>query len=65
MIPMTTDRDLEIIDTITKIRIKNNFPWMRLLEIALKHAPDETRAVLREIYDNDHDIGDLLRDLAK
>jgi hypothetical protein len=57
-------RDQEIIDKITQIRMKNNFPWMKVVEIALECAPDRTRQVLREIYVNDSDISGLLRDLA-
>jgi hypothetical protein len=57
-------RDQEIIDKITAIRMKNNFPWMKVVEIALEHAPEKTRAALREIYVNDSDISALLRDLA-
>lgn len=58
------ERDREIIDRITAIRMKNNFPWMKVVEIALDRAPEETREALRQIYQNDSDISDLLRDLA-
>jgi hypothetical protein len=58
------ERDREIIDRITAIRMKNNFPWMKVVEIALEHAPEQTREALRQIYANDSDISDLLRDLA-
>ena len=57
--------DLQTIDEIFAIRVKNNVPWKRLMEIALKHAPDETRAVLREINANDRAVSDLLGELAK
>lgn len=53
------------IDEIFAIRVANNVPWKRLMEIALKHAPDETRAVLREINENDRKVSDLLGELAK
>lgn len=53
------------IDEIFAIRVANNVPWKRLMEIALKYAPDETRAVLREINANDRKISDLLGELAK
>jgi hypothetical protein len=58
-------RDEEIINQITGIRMRNNVEWMRLLEIALEHAPEETRGVLKRINENDGAISDLLRDLAK
>lgn len=55
----------QAIDEIFAIRVQNNVPWKRLMEIALKHAPEETRAVLREINANDRKISDLLGELAK
>lgn len=58
-------RDEEIIDRITAIRTRNNVQWMRVLEIALEHAPEETKQVLKDINDNDRAISDLLRDLTK
>lgn len=54
-----------IVDEIFDIRVKNNVPWKRLMEIALKHAPEETKAVLRDINANDRAVSDLLGELAK
>jgi hypothetical protein len=45
----------ERLEEIKYIRSRNNDLWMEILEIALTHAPDETRAVLRHIR-----IGDML-----
>jgi hypothetical protein len=53
------------IDEIFAIRVRNNVPWKKLMEIALKHAPEETRAVLRQINENDRKVSDLLGELAK
>lgn len=53
------------IDEIFAIRVANNVPWKRLMEIALKHAPEETKEVLRQINANDRKISDLLGELAK
>lgn len=58
-------REREIIETITSIRASNNDVWMRLLAIALESAPNATKAVLREINQNDRKISDLLGELAK
>ena len=58
-------RDQEIVDRITVIRMQNNVQWMRLLEIALEHAPDETKRVLAQINANDQAISGLLKDLAR
>lgn len=57
--------DQEVVDEIFAIRVKNNMPWKRLIEIALKHAPDETRAALWDISDNDRQISDLTRMLIR
>jgi hypothetical protein len=54
--------DDEIIDQIFEIRVGNNIPWKKLMKIALRSAPDETRAVLAEIADND---GNVCRLMAK
>lgn len=61
--PLTAEQS--IIAEIFSIRVKNNVPWKRLMEIALKHAPEETRVVLREINDNDRKVSALLGELAK
>lgn len=55
----------ETIDQIFWVRVQNNVPWKRLMEIALEHAPEETKAVLREINKNDRKVSDLLAELAK
>jgi hypothetical protein len=55
----------EIIDLIFSTRVRNNLPWRKLLEIALRHAPDETRIVLREITANDKVVSTLMHELAK
>jgi len=62
--PMPTSEQ-SIISEIFAIRVANNVPWKRLMEIALKHAPEETRAVLRQINENDRKVSDLLAELAK
>lgn len=54
--------------TITEIRQFrgiNNILWMQVLEIALRHAPAETKDVLRSINANDHNISNLLTELAE
>lgn len=57
----TEDR---IVRDIRTIRAWNNIEWMKILEIALKHSPEETKKVLREINNNDRRISDLLGELA-
>jgi len=53
------------IDEIFAVRVRNNIPWKRLMEIALKHAPEEAREALRQINENDRAISDLLGELVK
>ncbi len=59
------ERQQSTINEIFSIRVANNLPWKRLMEIAMKHAPEETKAVLREINENDRKVSDLLAELAK
>lgn len=53
-----------IIRQIKNIRAKNNDKWMRLLEIAFKYAPDESRKLMGDITDNDMKVSKLSRKLA-
>jgi hypothetical protein len=55
----------EIIKKIRDVRYVNNLHWMKLLQIALKHAPIETKKVLQAINDNDRVVSGLLAELAK
>jgi hypothetical protein len=53
------------IEAIFNLRVRNNDPWKRLMQIALKHAPEETKAVLREISGNDAAITTLMQELVR
>lgn len=55
----------DTIGAITAVRSRNNDLWMKLLEIAMETAPDETKAVLRQINENDRAVSGLLAELAK
>ena len=65
--PMWEDTPLHdpTIVQIAEVRAANNKLWMRLLDIAIKHAPDEAKTVLKAINHNDRAIGLLLEDLTK
>jgi hypothetical protein len=65
--PKLTGHECEqsTIDQIFEIRMRNNIPWKRLMEIALKHAPEEARDVLHQINKNDRAISDLMEKLEK
>jgi hypothetical protein len=55
----------EILDRVFEVRRQNNIPWRRLMELALEHAPEEAKAALREIADNDVQVVAAMRDLIK
>jgi methionyl-tRNA formyltransferase len=56
--------DLEIIDEIEKIRSKNNVNWMDVLRLAFTHAPNEARAIMAKINNDDNRISELLKKLS-
>lgn len=48
---------------IKKIRVKNNDLWMEILDIALRHAPEETKELLANIRLNDSDVTSMMGDI--
>ena len=52
--------DLEVIDAIEEVRSKNNVNWMDLLRLALKHAPEQTKDLIKKIKKSDNEISNLL-----
>ena len=46
---------------IKKIRVASNDLWMSILAIALRTAPDETKAILDQIYGNDLKVASHVR----
>lgn len=58
-------RDQEILDQITMIRMRNNHLWMKIVEVALEHAPVATKTLLSQINSNDRQVNDLLGDIAQ
>lgn len=58
---MTTS---DLIDQVEEVRRDNNRLWMQLLRIALKAAPEEAKATLTKINENDKLIGELLGKVA-
>jgi len=57
--------DEELLDAIFEVRRVNNIPWRKLMSLALKHAPAEAKAALREIADNDIQVAAKMRDLSQ
>lgn len=56
-------KDLEVIDAIQEVRSKNNVNWMNVLRLALKHAPEETKDLMKKINKSDNEISNLLEKL--
>ena len=56
--------DFEIIDKIEKIRTQNNVNWMDILRLAMKHAPKDTKLLVKKINREDNKISDLLDQLS-
>ena len=53
-----------IIKQIENVRKKNNKYWMKLLEIAFKYAPNESKKVMKKINTNDKKISSLISKLS-
>tara|TARA_B100002051_G_C16138376_1_gene347768 strand:+ start:91 stop:282 length:192 start_codon:yes stop_codon:yes gene_type:complete len=55
----------KIIRAIYTSRAKNNSYWMKLLDIALKYSPNETKKILKKINSTDKKISFLIKKLTK
>ena len=55
----------DTLNAIEKIREKNNSHWMRIVRIALREAPEETKAVLRQIIVHDGAVTISLKKLVE
>ncbi len=53
----------EELEEIKKIRVRNNDLWMSVLDIALKHAPDETKKLLAKIRLHDMMVSQYMGDI--
>ena len=60
----TAEDYLQIIDEIERIRSKNNKNWMDLLRLAFRLAPEESAAIVAEIYQHDSQIAALAERLT-
>ncbi len=54
---------IKIINSIEKVRSKNNKNWMDLLRLSFKYAPTETAKIMQEIYKEDSKISSLVKKL--
>ncbi len=54
-----------LINKITDARKKNNINWMNLLKVAIKHAPKQSKKILKNINQQDKKISKLLKQITK
>lgn len=55
----------KIINSIEKIRRKNNSNWMDLLRVTFRYNPKEAAKIMSKIYSDDMKIGKLAKKLTK
>ena len=55
----------KIINKIQLLRKKNNINWMDILRLAMKHAPDETKKILKNIDNYDKKISNEVNAITK
>ena len=58
-------KNLEIINKIQKIRSKNNVNWMDILRIGFRYKPEETKKIVKKIFQDDQRINKLIKRLVK
>ena len=56
---------MKIINSIEKVRSKNNTNWMDVLRLAFKHAPRDASKLLKKIHSQDKRISNLASKLSK
>ena len=54
-----------LINSIEKIRSKNNKNWMDLLRIAFKYSPKQSSDIIKKINNHDKKISQLLKKLGE
>ena len=55
----------QIINKIQLLRKKNNINWMDILRLAMKHAPNETKKILKSINSFDKKISNEVNSITK
>ena len=61
----TSNRSVEIINAIQKIRSNNNKNWMNILKLAFKSDPKNASKILSKITSSDKKISKLTSRLQK
>jgi hypothetical protein len=60
-----TEHYLKIIDEVESVRTRNNVNWMDVLRLAFRYAPEEARALMKKINQEDDRVSALLKQLAE
>ncbi len=60
-----TEQEGELLVEIAGLRRSNNNLWMRIVEIALTHAPNEAKPVMKQIGEIDREITTRWSELAR
>ena len=55
----------QIINKIQLLRKKNNINWMDILRLAMKHAPNETKKILKNINNYDKKISNEVSSITR
>ena len=53
------------INKIQLLRKKNNLNWMNILRLAMKHAPEETKKILKKINTFDKKVSNEVNTIIK
>jgi hypothetical protein len=61
---MTAHEEI-LLDGIRNLRRHNNDHWMALVRLALTHAPEETKKIMREISRIDREVVERWRELSQ
>ena len=57
--------DMQLLAQIERIRAQNNTLWMDLVRLAVRVAPQEAKAILREIQAKDGAVRRLTQRIAR
>ena len=60
-----SNKHINLIKKIQKIRSRNNTNWMNILKLAFKYAPKEAGKLMKKINSDDKKISNLVNKLTK
>ena len=60
-----SNKHINLIKKIQKIRSRNNANWMNILKLSFKYAPKESAKLMKKINNDDKKISNLVYKLTK